>query len=227
MNSASTSRLTLQQVDITEVLQSRSAPNTGDARVDDAIMHLLRLLSESPGDVLTHLADVALDLCTAHSAGISLLEFEDGREVFRWRASTGKLWLGADLSMDRSGSPCGMVLDRRQGMLFAYPERHFPFPAPIQFPIVEALLVPFFDQQEPVGTLWILSHDEERQFDLEDLRIVEELCRFTALAYSKLGELGYVKDLRLQRSSDGSSVGGNAVQKQGDNALNNQAGPAG
>ena len=98
-----------------------------------------------------------------------------------------------------------MVLDRQDSMLFTYPEKHFRFPAPVDPSIVEVLLLPFFDQGEPVGTIWVVAHDDERKFDTEDARIVQELCRFTTSAYFKLRDLGYVKDLRLHRGRGAAS----------------------
>lgn len=203
MNLSDASSATLDQVQITAQLQARPQHKVSDGRLDESIMYLTRLLSESPKDVLQHLAATALRLCDAHTVGISLLEHEDGRDVFRWRAMAGKLAGALGLSMERNDSPCGMVLDRQDSMLFTYPEKHFRFPAPVDPSIVEVLLLPFFDQGEPVGTIWVVAHDDERKFDTEDARIVQELCRFTTSAYFKLRDLGYVKDLRLNRGSEG------------------------
>lgn len=199
MNLANATSATLDEVQITAQLQARLSGEASDTRLNESIMKLTRLLSISPGDVLQHLAETALMLCNAGTVGISLLEHEDGKDLFRWRAMAGKLAGAMGLSMPRNDSPCGMVLDRRQNMLFTYPEKHFPFPAPVDPSIVEVLLVPFYDQGEPVGTIWVVAHDDARKFDSEDLRIVQGLCSFTTSAYSQLCELGYVKDLRLTR----------------------------
>src|SRR5262245_60393881 len=127
--------------------------------------------------VLQKLVETALDLCRAHSAGVSLLEKEDGREIFRWRAAAG-VWakfLGG--SMPRNLSRCGTVLERNVPMLMGYPERHYLYfgDAP---PLVEVLLIPFHCEGKPVGTVWIIAHDQTRQFDAEDQRLMTGLSRF-------------------------------------------------
>ena len=47
--------------------------------------------------------------------------------------------------------------------------------------IVEVLLVPFLFAATPVvGTIWVMQHDEQCRFDLEDARIMHNLGRFAA-----------------------------------------------
>jgi hypothetical protein len=199
--SAATSA-TLDQVLVTERLKLRTPRQVSQAQLDQAILRLSNLMAEAPEAVLNHLAETALNLCDAHTVGISILEHENGKDVFRWRAMAGQLAGALGLPMERNDSPCGMVLDCRDTMLFTYPEKHFPFPAPVDPSIVEVLLEPFFDEGEPVGTIWVVAHDNERKFDTEDCRIVRELCRFTTSVYSTLRQIGYVKDLRLARQAN-------------------------
>jgi hypothetical protein len=201
MNLATATSATLDQVQITDQLEERPAHSVSDAQLNASILELTRLLSHDPAGVLQHLAETALELCGAGTVGISLLEHEDGRDVFRWRAMAGKLAGALGLAMARNDSPCGMVLDRKDTMLFTYPEKHFPFPAPVEPSIVEVVLVPFYDREEPVGTVWVVAHDDVRKFNSEDKRILEELCCFTASAYSQLRQLGYVKDLQKLRNA--------------------------
>jgi hypothetical protein len=205
MNLSKKPTATLEQVHISEQLNARirSTRSVSDERINNAILTLNHDLSVSPENVLQYLAQSALVLCNAHTAGVSLLEHEEAGEVFRWRAMAGVLTPAVGLPMARHNSPCGMVLDRQDAMLFTYPEKHFPFPAKIDPPIVEVLLMPFFDEGEPVGTIWLVAHDLQRKFDSEDVRIVRELSKFTTSAYSQLRALGYVKDLRLHRAVGG------------------------
>jgi signal transduction histidine kinase len=45
------------------------------------------------------------------------------------------------------------------------------------------LVLPLHDSDgRPVGTIWIVAHDEERQFDANDVRILEQITSFFALA---------------------------------------------
>jgi two-component system, NtrC family, sensor kinase len=49
--------------------------------------------------------------------------------------------------------------------------------------LIEALLVPFHVGGTAVGTVWVVAHDESRQFDAEDQRVLESLGKFAATAY--------------------------------------------
>ena len=49
--------------------------------------------------------------------------------------------------------------------------------------LVEGLLVPFHVGGRAVGTVWVVAHDESRQFDCEDQRLLESLATFAATAY--------------------------------------------
>jgi two-component system, cell cycle sensor histidine kinase and response regulator CckA len=62
------------------------------------------------------------------------------------------------------------------------PERFFPA-LKIEPPIVEALLVPFHVQDQPVGTVWVVTHSDDRKFDQEDERIIKTLANFAAAGW--------------------------------------------
>jgi PAS domain S-box-containing protein len=47
-------------------------------------------------------------------------------------------------------------------------------------------LIPFYVEGEAVGTIWVISHDESRRFDAEDLRVMTNLGTFAAAAYKTL-----------------------------------------
>ena len=81
--------------------------------------------------------------------------------------------------MARDSSPCGAVLDRDRPLLISHPERHYRYGADAP-PIVEALLIPFHHEGKPVGTVWVIAHDETRRFDAEDQRLMTRLSRFAA-----------------------------------------------
>ncbi|UQA55785.1 GAF domain-containing protein [Polyangium aurulentum] len=132
-------------------------------------------------DVLPKLTSLALALCRAGSAGVSVLEAQDGREVFRWHAVVGPFEPNQGLTLPRNKSLCDTVIARNDTLLFPEPERHFGR-APAGPPIIEALTVPFHDGGNPVGTLWVLSHSEGRHFDAEDGRLLTSLSRFATAA---------------------------------------------
>src|SRR4030095_14073196 len=59
----------------------------------------------------------------------------------------------------------------------------------------EGLLVPFYVHGKAVGTIWAIAHNDRRQFDAEDLRLLESLGRFASAAYQALTS---IDDLKVQ-----------------------------
>ncbi|BCI71110.1 hypothetical protein SPKIRA_19400 [Sphingomonas paucimobilis] len=139
-------------------------------------------LATHPERLLQTLCDHIVAQGIAGSAGISLLNPENGGDQFQWVALAGA-WArlrGGVMPID--ASPCGIVVARRAMQLFEHPTRFFGH-GDIEPPIHELLLVPFFHQGEPIGTLWIIAHDPDRKFDREDGRLLERLSRFAAAGY--------------------------------------------
>ena len=121
-------------------------------------------LATHPERLLQTLCDHIVAQGIAGSAGISLLNPENGGDQFQWVALAGA-WArlrGGVMPID--ASPCGIVVARRAMQLFEHPTRFFGH-GDIEPPIHELLLVPFFHQGEPIGTLWIIAHDPDRKFD--------------------------------------------------------------
>lgn len=164
---------------------------------------LARELATSPRQVLQKLSGIALEMCQAHSAGVSLVETEAGRQLFRWHAVSGRwaplLWS----TLPREFSPCGTVLDRKAPQLMILPERYFTPLAQLQPKVYEALLLPFSVGGELVGTVWVVSHDRSRHFDREDLRVLAQLSEFAARAYEQLSSLSADDVVHLSRLSAG------------------------
>jgi hypothetical protein len=98
-----------------------------DHAANSALVTLMQEMVNSPGTILQRLADTALGLCQAHSAGISLLEDEDGRKnlplACAGRTVRPYLWG----TTPREFSPCGTVLDRDTPQLMSYLERHYTY----------------------------------------------------------------------------------------------------
>lgn len=161
-------------------------------------MALMHALAASPKDFFPTLVHTALKLCRADSTGISLLNEKEGR--FVWPAVAGKLhsYIGAGTPSDFG--PCGTVLDRRSTLLFLHPERHFTYLVPISPPLEEVLLIPFYMDEKPVGTIWAVIHEKNRKFDAEDRRLLENLSTFAASAYQALAKMGALEPmLRVKR----------------------------
>lgn len=167
---------------VDQVLAARPSRPASLREENLALGELAQALARSDSDILQQLAQQALKLCGAHSAGVSLVELDGAETVFRWLAVAGR-WSGHRMgSLPRHASPCGIVLDRRAPQVMPNPERYFPAMLNVVPLATEALLVPFEVLGETVGTVWVVSHDEMR-FGAEDLRLMRSLAHLAAAAY--------------------------------------------
>ncbi len=171
----------------TEELERRPKRPRDVVAEADAMSSLASTMSQEPEGLFQRLADLALVLCRAHSAGVSLLETNAGGvKEFRWRATAGKFAPLVGQTLPRHFSPCGVVLDRDALQLMTKPVRYFTYVAALNPPVEEVLLVPFHDGGTPVGTLWVVSHDEARKFDGEDARLATRLSVFASAAWQAI-----------------------------------------
>ncbi|MGK3984502.1 GAF domain-containing protein [Sorangium sp. So ce136] len=176
----------LDEVLVTEKLARRPARLPDHAAENRALLALATAMAGPLEDVLPRLVSLLLELCRADSAGVSVLEEEDGQLVFRWRAIAGAFAPNLGGTMPRTPSLCGTVLDRDEALLFSYPARHFAADVQLGPPVVEALTAPFHDGDTPIGTVWVIAHTEERKFDAEDARLLSSVSRFAATAVRAL-----------------------------------------
>lgn len=179
----------LGQVLVTERLRER-APRAADHEAESAAYaSLARALSDDPDSILQRLTDVAVQLCGAHSAGISILEDSGPGTFFRWRAVSGAFAPHLGGGLPGVFAPCGVTVERDAPQLFIRPSRYYTDLRAAQPEIVEALLLPFHARGRAVGTIWILAHDEARQFDREDLRILGHLTAFASAGWELASSL--------------------------------------
>ena len=118
----------------------------------------------------------------ADSAGISILETDRGKPIFRWHATAGDFepYLGGTTPGDFS--PCGVVLDRNAPQLMADPVRHYPYIAELSPHVAELLLIPFYRGDTAIGTIWIVASRQGKRFDAEDARVMTNLSLFASAA---------------------------------------------
>lgn len=175
----------LEDVLINEQLELRpSRPARLDVEVQ-ALHRLMQHFSKDSSDFLDDVVQTSCELLNGGSAGITLEEtLPDGTKTLRWTATTGLIRHLCGQRMRRDHSPCGVVLDRNQALLFYRPKQFFQ-EIDEAWNVVEALLVPWHVRDEIVGTLWVMSHSEARKFDREDLRILDSLANFAELGVWK------------------------------------------
>ena len=179
----------LDEIIVTDEARKR-ASRSPDHQAENRALRLLAAEMEKPdGDVLARLADVALELCGGHSAGISLIEGDGVETRFRWHAVSGRWAPHVGGGMPRNASPCGVVIDRNSTLLMSRPGGYFPMMAEVDPLAAEALLAPFHLLGQPVGTVWVVTHDDTHKFDAEDVRIIESLAQVASAAFLVRSEI--------------------------------------
>ncbi len=105
----------LESVISTAELRRRPSRAPDYAAENRALVALAQEVSVSPNNILQKLVEIALTLCHAHSAGISMLD--DERKKFRWIAIAGRWVNHLGGGAPRHFSPSGTVLDRSVPLL--------------------------------------------------------------------------------------------------------------
>ncbi|MFZ1886389.1 MAG: ATP-binding protein [Candidatus Binataceae bacterium] len=171
-------KATFAEVDFRSALRSRPTRPPNYEAEHRALAVLATEMAENPRNMLQKLVEIAVELCEADTAGISILE----GDVFRWESLAGVFAARRNNTMPRDASPCGVCIDQNATQLMYLADRCFPALA-AEPRFVEALLVPFQHNNTPVGTVWIVAHTEQRKFDREDERVVRTLARFASAGW--------------------------------------------
>ena len=169
---------TLADVDIRSYLDARPRRPPNREQEERAYSDLATEMADNPHNLLQKLVEVAVELCHAHTAGVSLLE----GDVFRWEAVAGVLASARGGTMPRDESPSGVCIDRDAVQLMHLADRCFPALA-AEPRFVEALLIPLHRLGRPIGAVWVVSHTADCQFDREDERVLRILSRFAAAGW--------------------------------------------
>jgi len=165
----------LAEIVATHILWNRHSRPRQLEREVEALLDLGRLMAhQDQSSVRSRIASYALTMCRAESAGFSILETaEDGTEIFRWRATCGRMAAFEGGTTPAEFSPCGFCLERNSPQLFKHPEKYYAYLQPVA-PLAEVLLIPMHDDSAWVGTIWVISHESRRKFDREDARLMME-----------------------------------------------------
>ncbi|KRB67800.1 GAF domain-containing protein [Noviherbaspirillum sp. Root189] len=173
----------LQDVLITGELKSRKSRRPDVFGERRGFTTIARRTTYGRAAILQTICEQALVLCNADSTGVSLLCESDGEEAFSWDALAGRFAPFVGGKAPRHESPCGVCLELGATQLFSHPERYFAWLRETDVPITEGLVVPMYQEDKiPLGTIWIVLHDERRVFDAEDARIMTALAGHTSAA---------------------------------------------
>lgn len=174
----------LQDILITDQLALRPLRRPDPAAQLQALTAIGKEVTAPPKQLFSVVVQHAITLCETGSAGLSLLHTEDKGLFFHWDALAGVLRDHVGGTTPRHFSPCGITLDRRSPQLFSYPARHFDYFKQVPIPLVEALVIPIFVDRKGLGTIWIVSHDEQTKFNSEDVHVMSSLAAFCESAVS-------------------------------------------
>lgn len=193
----------LEDIIITHELSARPARAANLEAEIESLRNLMRIIGTSPDLFRDTLLEHVMALCGADTAGLSLLETAaDGAQIFRWTNVAGTLKTQVGKVTVRDFSPCGVCLDRKAPQLLRYPARHFQYVNDLDVPIVEALVVPLVPvEDQPLGTIWLLSHHEGDKFDSEDVRIMSSLAEFASSALSVVRTVEAERQARAEMES--------------------------
>ncbi len=164
-----------------EVFRQRRRPDH-DSSAEMAGMHrLAAAFVERPETILQELVNVAVELCGADSAGISV-EREDKTEkdYYRWVATAGVYTPFLDATLPKYPSACTICLERGRPQLFRVNKRFFDLIGTEAALVTDGILLPW-EADDMRGTIFIIAHGRQEAFDSEDLRVMEVLARFAAM----------------------------------------------
>jgi hypothetical protein len=182
-----------EQIRETVALRKRQAGHANHEAENLALTRLARMMAEEPGNVPAALTVVALELCGAGSAGISVIERQGTAEVFRLLSVAGAWATFEGGTMPRDESPCGICLERGAPQLYRNPASFFGCCKDLCPEVRQCLVVPIIVQHQPLGTLWVASHDSVRHFDCEDVRVLSSLAHLTGAALKMLSPTSTVQ----------------------------------
>ena len=147
----------------------------------EAVQRLVRAFVESPDTILQELVNVAMDVCGADSAGISL-EKQGGTDsdFYHWIATSGAYSNFQNAMLPRYPSACGICLERGRPQRFRVGQPFFDILG-VQAPLVtDGILLPW-RVEDSQGTIFVMAHGRSDAFDAEDCRMMQVLADFAAL----------------------------------------------
>lgn len=182
MSSTAEPAVSLQDVLCTPLLVERPLPPRDIVAEHAALIDLISHSASGSPQLLERLVAVAVELCDAGSAGVSLLEPDPakGEGIFRWVAMAGEYQGYVGGTTPEFFSPCGTCLALGSAQLYRYPARLFTYLADATPAIVEGLVIPLCSGAGFQGTIWIVSHEESRRFTARDVEVMTSLAAFTS-----------------------------------------------
>jgi hypothetical protein len=157
-------------------------------RQSTGLRRLISLFEEAPATILQELVSIAVELCHADSAGISLEEeMETGEVRFRWIAVAGSFEPYLNGTTPRFYSPCGACLSAGRAQLYRVTQPYYQFLGVEADDITDGMLIPWMAGTQR-GTIWAVSHRSSTAFDFSDYDTLQSLADFVTLAVTNQHE---------------------------------------
>jgi signal transduction histidine kinase len=147
------------------------------------LQRLSRAFVDHPETILQELVDVAVVLCGADSAGVSI-EKENGteQEFYHWVATAGAYSGFLNAALPRYPSACGLCLERGHAQHFTVSKRFFEILG-VEAPLVtDGILLPW-KTEDTRGTIFVMAHGRTEAFDESDARLMTMLADFAAMGH--------------------------------------------
>jgi len=162
---------------------ARRRPHPRDVAMQmEGLRRLASVFVERPDTILQQLVNTAADLCGAASAGISVeQEDEADANCHQWVATTGAYVGFLNATLPGCPSACAICLERGRPQRFRVSQRFFDRMGVIAPIVTDGILLPWHTDHTR-GTIWIMAHDREEAFDGDDLRMMQVLADFAAMA---------------------------------------------
>ncbi len=161
--------------------ESRPSHNRDNLQREEGLRRLARVFAERPDRILQELADVALELCGADSAGVSVVEPGQNSPVFRWAATSGKYVPFRNATLPYDFAPCSICLERGEPQHFRVGQAFFDILGVAADLVTDGLLI-LWQVEDMRGTVWVVAHGESEAFDKHDYETVQGLADFAAIA---------------------------------------------
>lgn len=147
----------------------------------EGMQRLAHAFVERPETALQELVNVAVDLCGADSAGISMVrENATEKEHFHWIATAGQYSRFKDAILPAYPSACSRCLEYERPQQLRVRQPFFDLVG-IEAPLVtDGILFPW-SLSETEGTIFILAHGRTEAFDLEDCERMKVFADFAAM----------------------------------------------
>jgi hypothetical protein len=152
----------------------------------ESLQRMARIFAQAPERMLQDIADAAIELCNADSAGVSV-ENSDGNRVpvFHWVAASGQYAKFRGSVLPKAQLPCRISLETMRAQHIRVPGKHFAAMGIAAEEITDGISVPW-SVEGIRGTVWIVAHKRSEAFDRADYQIMQSLAQIaSAVGYSQ------------------------------------------